>query len=255
MASLKLSGQLDEAGGRTHVPHPPRQVGGVHRDAVAPIPDRVERLKAEGLGGRRSDDLPDVDTKRFSGVTGAGATLGARVNKLEDQSAERPSVADDNQDLYERVWGEPPPTSGTGEFAVASPPLSFPSENGSAVALEPTLPEAPAAPMRQLTAEPPAGQRSVLVQLQMTETLGRLEAKIAQLQQQVQPFSAANFRESIEAVQGLAKRLTGVAAELEGLIGYGERMVQELADLQAEARRRMPPDPEPPPVPKRRSFR
>jgi hypothetical protein len=165
-------------------------------------------------------------------------------------------VAEDNQDLYERVWGEPPPASGpVGEPAAPIMPVSSPVENEAGVMLEPAVLDAPAPAVHQPVPEPPEGRRSILVQQQMAETLRRLEARVAELQQQVQPFAATNFSESIQAVQELAQRLTKAANELEGLIEYGERMVQELADLQAEARRRLPPGQQPLPDPKRRRFR
>lgn len=165
-------------------------------------------------------------------------------------------MAETNQDLYERVWGEPPPASGpVGEPAAPIMPVPAPSDNGAGVMLEPAVLDAPAVAARQPVPEPPEGRRSVLVQQQMAETLRRLEARVAELQQQVQPYAATNLRKSIQAVEEVAQRLTKAANELEGLIEYGERMVQELADLQAEARRRMPPGQQPLPDPKRRRFR
>ena len=48
-------------GGLVHLANPPRQVGRVHRNAVAaPARPRVEGLEPERLGGRGVDDLPHV---------------------------------------------------------------------------------------------------------------------------------------------------------------------------------------------------
>src|SRR2546430_7987480 len=52
---------FDEVGGLVHLANPPRQVGGVDRDAVAaPARSGVEGLEPERLGGRGVDDLPHV---------------------------------------------------------------------------------------------------------------------------------------------------------------------------------------------------
>src|SRR5206468_2767139 len=60
-----LPGQLDEARVDTLLPRRPGQVEGIDGDAVSPeARPGVKGLKAERLGLRRGDYLPDVDAHR-----------------------------------------------------------------------------------------------------------------------------------------------------------------------------------------------
>lgn len=56
-------------------------------------------------------------------------------------------------------------------------------------------------------------------------------------QQQVQPFTKTTVRESIQAAQGGIRRASQGDVELKGMIEYAHRIIQELADIQAQAHR------------------
>ena len=90
----------------------------------------------------------------------------------------------------------------------------------------------------QKQVEPLTGN-SPLLQHQMAETLTRLEARVGNLQNQVEPLTGSKLLESLAAMRALSGTLSRAVAELDGTIDYSRRMVKELGDIQAEARRNL----------------
>ena len=148
-------------------------------------------------------------------------------------------TAESSDQLYEQVWGEAPhapaPDPSDGQV---EPPAPTVAESHIAASEEPAAGNGSTGSTVPASAAPePRG--TTMLQHQMAETLRRLEARVGDLQQQVQPFTKTTVRESIQAAQGVSADLSKATLELKGMIEYAHRIVQELADIQAEARRGM----------------
>lgn len=119
-------------------------------------------------------------------------------------------TAESSDELYEKVWGEeaphPPaadpsadriesPAPMVGEIVIAAS-RDAASQNGSLGATAPP-------------STPPEPRSTTTLQHQMAETLRRLEARVGDLQQQVQPFTKTTVRESIQAAGGIRRASQG----------------------------------------------
>jgi hypothetical protein len=151
----------------------------------------------------------------------------------------------EEKDLYERVWGEPAPEA----------PTAGEGRNGSRLSLNnrPAEPGTEPPPEVEVTTQHRAaalageattwamhsleGRNAVLVQQQMAETLRRLEARVGHLQQQVQPYTEDNFRETVAAVNDISERIIRTTAELRTLIEFSQRLVKDLSGVQAQSLR------------------
>lgn len=164
-------------------------------------------------------------------------------------------MPDSDEELYASLWGESPPQAAAADDHAAGvddrndgpQEAEYEGEVEWEEDVSPPEPASnPAAPAPLITSvfegwpqpePPPVTPNSVLLQHQTLEALRRLEARVGALQHQLEPLTGSKLIESLAAMRALSGTLTRAVAELDGTIDYSRRMVQELADIQAEARR------------------
>lgn len=141
-----------------------------------------------------------------------------------------------DDDLYSSLWGEPPPQDAGGPPAAGSdrktaeasaPPPGPHSDPGEAAPSG-----EPASDLRQVVSP-----RTAMVQHQMAETLKRLEARVGALQNRIEPLTAEQLQEAVAELAELSTTLRRAVTDLEGMLDYSRAIVQELADIQAQAHR------------------
>lgn len=155
-------------------------------------------------------------------------------------------MPESSEKLYSEIWGEsapprpkletPPPASPEEQKSAAAPPpppAPRPEPPAAQQIFEQYRPsEAPAEPQTQ--AQP---RNSFQLQLQIVETLGQLESRVADIQRQLRAYSRSGLEDSLRAAEDISAGVSSAVSELDALIVQGREMVKELSEIQDQATR------------------
>lgn len=149
-----------------------------------------------------------------------------------------------SDELYSSIWGEvapqdlrPDPADGRSGpaqdevAAVSEPEVQWALGNGRPTRIA-------AVPPPPVSRPPQAQSKNALeLQLQIAESLRLLESRVSDMQRQITAFGRAGLIESLDAVKDASLQVSTAAGDLNRLMEHSQQIVQELGEIQAEARR------------------